>query len=140
MSAHENLKRDEEVKLPSNRSLGLVFAAVFLLIGLAPLIKRGEVRGWALGLGGLFLILGLANASVLTPLNKIWMKFGLLLHHLVSPVILGILFYAVFTPMGWILRWLGKDPMRMTPDKNASSYWIVRDPPGPARQSMPNQF
>jgi len=140
MSAHESLKREETVKLPSNRSFGLVFAVVFLLIGLAPLIKRGEVRWWAVILGGLFLILGLANASILTPLNRIWMKFGLLLHHIVSPVILGILFFAVFTPMGWILRLLGKDPMRMKPDKNASSYWILRDPPGPARQSMPNQF
>ena len=140
MSAHENLKREEAVKLPSNRSFGLVFTVVFLIVGLAPLIKRGEVRWWAVVLGSLFLILGLLNSSVLTPLSRVWMKFGLLLHHIVSPVILGILFFLVVSPMAWALRILGKDPMRRALDKNAASYWIIRDPPGPPRQSMQNQF
>ena len=140
MSAHENLKREEAVKLPSNRSFGLVFTVVFLIVGLAPLVKRAEVRWWAVVLGSLFLILGLLNSPVLTPLNRVWMKFGLLLHHIVSPVILGILFFAVFTPMAWMFRILGKDPMRRALDNNAASYWIIRDPPGPSRQSMQNQF
>lgn len=140
MSAHESLKREETLKLPSNRSFGMVFTVVFLIVGLAPMIKRGEVRAWALIVAGLFLILGLSNSPVLTPLNRLWMKFGLLLHHIVSPLILGILFYGTITPMAWILRLLGKDPMRRALDKNTPSYWILRDPPGPVRHSMQNQF
>ena len=140
MSAHESLKREETLKLPSNRSFGIVFTVVFLIVGLAPLIKRGEVRVWSLIVAGLFLVLGLSNSPVLTPLNRLWMNFGLLLHHIVSPLILGILFYGMITPMAWILRLLGKDPMRRALDKNAPSYWILRDPPGPARHSMQNQF
>lgn len=140
MSTHEDFSRAEAEKLPSNRSFGLVFATVFLIVGLGPLVRHGGIRWWALILAAGFLILGVMNSPLLTPLNRVWMKFGLLLHHIVSPLILGAVFFTVVLAIGWIRRLLGKDSMQRRFDKEATSYWILRDPPGPARQSMKNQF
>ncbi|MCI0536475.1 MAG: SxtJ family membrane protein [Verrucomicrobiales bacterium] len=140
MSTHENLTRDDDAKPPSNRSFGFVFAVVFLLIGFVPLFRRGEIRWLAAIPGMVFLVLGLINSPVLTPLNRLWMRFGLFLHKIVSPIILGLTYFTLIAGTGWILRRLGKDPMRRTFDKAASSYWILRQPPGPPRHSMKNQF
>ena len=140
MSAIEDLKREDDVEIGSNLSFGIVFFIVFVVIGLWPLIKDGQVRWWALGLATIFLLAALLVPKVLAPLNRVWMKFGLLLAAVISPIFLGILFYLVFTPIGLFLRLLGMDPLKLKLDRNADSYWIDRDPPGPPRNSINNQF
>ena len=140
VSTHETFVRAEETKLPSNRSFGLVFTAVFLIVGLLPLFSRHTVRGWALGVSGVFLAATLAAPNVLTPLNRVWMRFGLFLHKIVSPVVLGIIFFLAVTPTGLLMRWFKKDILRLRFDPAAETYWIKRDPPGPEPKSMANQF
>jgi hypothetical protein len=137
---HESFERTEAVKGSSNRSFGLVFAAVFAIIGLAPLAFGGTVRPWALVAGAGFAVVALGFPGLLAPLNRLWLKFGLLLHRIVSPVVLGIMFFAVITPIGLLMRALGKDPLRLKRDASAGSYWIPREPPGPAPESLKDQF
>lgn len=138
--AHETLQRDESVPLSSNRSFGFVFVAVFLIVGLLPLISGGGIRVWSLVIAGVFLLAALVAPAVLTPLNRGWMRFGMLLHKIVSPLVLGIMFFGVVTPMGVVMRWMGKDLLRLRADPNAKSYWVNRTPPGPARDSFKHQF
>jgi hypothetical protein len=137
---HEDFSRQEEVKPSSDRGFGLVIAAFFLLIGLWPLVHAEPVRWWAFGLGVVFAILALTWTAALAPLNKLWTKLGVLLYRVVSPLVLGLLFYATVTPIALLMRVLGKDPLRLRRDPDAASYWIVRTPPGPAPKSMKNQF
>lgn len=138
--SHEDLTREEEIEGSSDRSFGLVFAAVFLLVGGLPVLHGGHIRWWALGVSAAFAVIALVIPSILAVPNRLWMKFGLLLAKIVSPIALGILFYLVFTPIGLVMRLSGKDPMRLKADPNAKSYWIDREPPGPPPQSMTNQF
>jgi hypothetical protein len=138
--AHESYTRDEAVHGSSNRSFGLVFAGVFALIGLLPLIVGGAARVWAIVLAVAFLVAAFAFQGVLAPLNRLWMRFGLLLHRIVSPIVLGIMFFGVITPMGVLMRALGKDLLRLRLDKAAGSYWIERTPPGPAPETFKDQF
>jgi predicted membrane metal-binding protein len=138
--AHESYARDEALQGPSNRSFGLLFAGVFALIGLVPLLFGGVARLWAIVLAAAFLIVTLAFPRVLTPLNRLWMRFGLLLHRIVSPIVLGIMFFGVITPMGVLMRLFGKDPLRLRLDKGAGTYWIERTPPGPAPETFKDQF
>ena len=137
---HESYDRPEEIQGSSNRSFGLVFAGFFAIVGLLPLVTGGPIRYWALLIGAVFLLLGLALPSVLGPLSRLWMKFGQLLHRIVSPIVLGIMFYLVVTPIGLLMRLLGKDPLRLKSDREAKSYWITREPPGPAPESLRDQF
>jgi hypothetical protein len=139
--ATEDLSRQHTIEGSSNRSFGLVFAAVFLVIAMWPLVfGRGAPRWWALIVGAAFALLALAAPAVLAVPNRAWTKLGLLLGKIVSPIVLGLLFFAVFTPMGWVLRAMGKDPMRLKRDTAAASYWIERKPPGPPPESLNNQF
>jgi Saxitoxin biosynthesis operon protein SxtJ len=140
MSAIEDLKREESVEIGSDRSFGFVFCAVFLIIGLWPLLKHGHVRIWALALAAIFLVIALVVPKVLAPLNRLWMKFGLLLAAVISPIFLGILFYLVFLPMGLVMRLAGNDALKLKLDRKARSYWVDRDPPGPPPGSINNQF
>jgi len=140
VSTHETFVRAEETKLPSNRSFGLVFTAVFLIIGLLPLVSRHTVRAWALIISGVFLAVTLAAPNVLTPLNRLWLRFGLFLHKIVSPVVLGVIFFLAVTPTGLLMRWFKKDILRLRFDPAADTYWIKRDPPGPEPKSLVNQF
>jgi hypothetical protein len=138
---HEHTrKHNEGVRGASDRSFGLVFAAVFLIIALYPFFSGGALRLWSLAISGVFGILALFIPKVLAPANWVWTKFGELLHRIVSPVALGIVFYLTVLPTGIILRLLGKDPLRLRMDPTAESYWIKRDPPGPASESLNNQF
>lgn len=137
---HEDLRREHDVKRSSERSFGIVFAVVFAIVGLLPLLSRGEFRIWALGLAAVFLGLAFLWQAPLRPLNRLWMRFGLLLHAIVSPVIMGLLFYGTVAPIGLLMRLAGKDPLRLKRDPQASSYWIQRTPPGPAPETMSNQF
>lgn len=138
---HENLAREEEIEGSTDRNFGIVFTVVFALVGLWPLLgETKEPRLWALITSGVFFVPALVYPQVLAPLNKAWMKFGLVLQKVVSPIILGLLFFVAITPMGILMRLLGKDLLRLRLDKAAKSYWIERDPPGPTPESMQNQF
>ncbi len=124
-------------KIPSNKNFGVVFFVVFLIIGLWPLFTKSEVRYWSLFISIVFLILGLFNSKILTPLNKIWFKFGMFLGKIISPLILGILFFLVVTPIGFAMRILRKDILNLRYDKNIKSYWIEKNGP---KGKMKNQF
>lgn len=137
---HEDLRREHDVKRSSERSFGVVFSVVFAIVGLWPVWGQGTVRLWALVIAAGFLALALFWQAPLRPLNRLWLRFGLLLHSIVNPIIMGLLFYGTVVPTGLLMRLAGKDPLRLKRDPQASSYWIVRTPPGPAPESMSNQF
>ena len=126
----------DDIKISSNRSFGIVFFIVFLLIALYPLTYSEEIRVWSVIISLIFLVLGLSNSKILTPLNKLWFKFGMLLGKIVSPIIMGIIFFLVVTPIGLIMRLLGKDVLNLKYNKN-KSYWIEKDGP---KSKMKNQF
>ena len=126
----------DEIKIGSNRSFGVVFFVVFLLIALYPAINNGEIRIWSLITSIIFLILGLLNSKFLNPLNKLWFKFGIVLGKIISPLIMGIIFFLVVTPTGLIMRLLRKDVLKLKYNQN-SSYWIEKKGP---KSKMKNQF
>jgi hypothetical protein len=136
----ESFERDEPVHGSSDRGFGFVFTAVFLLIGLAPLLHGRPIRIWSLVVAAAFLAVSLIRPGLLQPLNRLWTKFGLLLHRIVNPVVMGAIFFLAITPFGVVMRLLGKDPLRRRFEPGSTSYWIVRTPPGPSPQSMSNQF
>lgn len=134
----ETFRRDEEVVGPSDRSFGLLFAAVFGLIALLPLWRGAPIRGWALALSVLSAVLALAWPRALAPLNRVWLHVGLLLHRVVNPLVMGVLFYLVVTPFAVVMRRVRRElTRRLRPDPSAPSYWIPRD--GPASR-MDQQF
>ena len=126
----------DDVKISSNRSFGIVFFVVFLLIALYPLTNEGETRIWSVIISLIFLILGLLNSKILAPLNKLWFKFGMFLGKAVSPLIMGIIFFLVVTPIGLFMRFLGKDLLNLKYNKN-KTYWIEKKGP---KSKMKNQF
>ena len=128
--------KNTEIKIGSNKSFGIVFFIVFLLIALYPLINNDDLRIWSLIIAIIFLILGLINSKVLTPLNKLWFKFGLLLGKVISPRIMGIIFFLVVTPTALIMRIIGKDLLNLK-FNNKKSYWIEKTGP---KSKMKNQF
>ena len=129
------------VKGSSDRSFGVVFAVVFTIIGLWPWFMRGaSPHLWALTLAALFAGAAFIVPRVLAPLNRAWLRFGLALHGIVNPVVMGLLYYGAVVPMGLIVKLAGKDLLRLKRDPGAASYWIRRDPPGPSAASMTKQF
>ena len=115
------------VKISSNRSFGLLFFIVFLAISLWPLKSQEDLRLWAFILALIFFVLGILNSKFLTPLNKLWMKFGIFLGSIISPFVMGVVFFMVVTPVGLIMRFLGKDLLRIKKSKFVSTYWINRE-------------
>ena len=126
----------DDIKISSNRSFGIVFFVVFLLITIYPLTHGGDIRIWSAIISVVFLVLGLLNSSILNPLNKIWFKFGIFLGKIISPLIMGIIFFLVVTPIGIIMRIFGKDVLNLKYNKN-QSYWIEKNGP---KSKMKNQF
>ena len=124
----------------SDKAFGLVFSAVFMVIALYPLIHGSRPRSWALGLAALFLLAALTKPGVLSPLNKVWTQFGMVLHRVVSPVALFIAFCLAVVPTGLVLRVLGKSPLKLRLEPAATTYWIKREPPGRSDQQMRKQF
>ena len=126
----------KDIKIGSNRSFGLVFFVVFLLISIYPFLKDGNIRIWSLIISFIFLVLGLLNSNLLSPLNKLWFRFGLFLGKIISPIIMGIIFFLVVTPIAIIMRLFKKDILNLEFKEN-NTYWI--DKTGP-KSKMKNQF
>ena len=127
---------DNEKNHSSNKSFGIVFFILFIIIGFYPLLNDGYLRIWSIVVSIIFLILGLINAKILTPLNKVWFKFGIILGKIVSPIIMLLIFFLVVTPTGIIMRLFGKDLLNLKINKK-KSYWIERAGP---KSKMKNQF
>ena len=127
---------DKKIKIGSNRSFGLVFSIFFLIISLYPLVNDDSIRIWSIILSLIFLILGLLNSNILAPLNRIWFKFGIILGGIVSPIIMGLVFFLVVTPTSLILKLFTKDTLNLK--KNDSvTYWIMKSD---KKSKMKNQF
>ena len=127
---HEDFSRDQQVKASSDRAFGWTFVTVFLVIALWPLASGGALRWWSLIAGGLVLAATIAAPSLLDLPNRLWQRFGLLLHRIVSPVVLAIMFYLVVTPTGLLMRVFAKNILRLRRESAGETYWIKRDPPG----------
>ena len=125
-----------EPKIVSNRSFGIVFSIVFLIISIYPILNDENIRIWSLAISLIFLILGIINSKILNPLNKIWFKLGILLGKIISPIVMGIIFFLVVTPTGLLMRVLKKDLLRLKYNKD-SSYWIEKNE---VKSKMKNQF
>jgi hypothetical protein len=139
-NTHESFSRSDDVAIGSERSFGLVMAVARGVIALINWWHAGRVWPWLGGIAVLFLAAALIYARILRPLNTVWFKFGLLLHHIVNPIMMGLLFYLTIWPTGLILRITGKEFLRLKREPERDSYWIVRDPPGPQPESMRDQF
>lgn len=137
---HEQLVQDTGVVVSSDRTFGLVFFAFWALVGVAPLIRARHVRWWSLAISALCLLASFAAPRALHPINVAWAKLAVALHHIVSPVALGLLFFLAFTTTGAILRLFGKDLLRLRPEPGSDTYWIPRQPPGPPPETMIHQF
>ena len=126
----------DDIKIGSNKSFGIVFFVVFLLISLYPLLNNESIRIWSLIISIIFLILGILDSKILSPLNKIWFKFGIFLGKIISPINMGLIFFLVVTPTGFIMRLLGKDVLSLKYSDH-KSYWIEKNGP---KSKMKNQF
>ena len=126
----------EKIKLPSNRNFGIVFSIVFLIIAIWPILNQNEIRIWSIIISLIFLILGLINSKFLSPLNKAWFKFGLILGSVIAPIVMGIVFFLVVTPTGLIMKALGKDILALKRNKN-NTYWLEKDN---SNNNLKNQF
>ena len=127
---------ENKIKIGTNRSFGIVFFVFFLIISLYPLLNENEVRLWALIISIIFLVLGLINSKILSPFNKIWNRFGILLGKIVSPIVMGIVFFLVVTPISIIMKIFGKDILNIKKN-NKETYWIEKSEP---KSKMKNQF
>ena len=126
----------DDIKIGSNKSFGIVFFIFFFIVGVYPLFFSGNIKLWAIFIAIVFLILGLVNSRILTPLNLSWFKFGIFLGKIVSPIIMGLVYFLVVTPTGLIMRLLNKDILNLK-KKDSKSYWIKREK---SETDMKNQF
>ena len=126
----------KDIKISSNRSFGIVFFVVFFIIAVYPIFKGGDIRTWSIVISLIFLVLGILNSKLLLPLNKIWFKFGLFLGKLVSPIVMGIIFFLVVTPIGLFMKLLGKDLINLKLNKK-NTYWVEKEE---QKSKMKNQF
>lgn len=142
-SSHETYEDHQEVEGPSDRSFGLTVGGILVAIGLVRwvFLAAGEISTAAFLIpGGLLVVLAVSRASLLAPLNKAWMKLGLLLASIVNPVIMALIYVVLFVPIGLGMRLFGRDALRLRRPANVKSYWITREPAGPAPDTMKNQF
>jgi Saxitoxin biosynthesis operon protein SxtJ len=141
-SFHEDFSRGDDVKSGTDRSFGLTVGGILLLIAAARTYFHGI--GWVpyglAGIGLVLILLGLVAPSRLSWLHHAWVKLGLIMFRVVNPVVLALIYVVVIVPVGLLMRATGRDPLRLRFDPGADSYWILRDPPGPAPDSMPHQF
>ena len=139
-SSHEVFVRDEKIVTGSDRSFGLVMALALAVVTALNAWHSGKLWPWTGGLAALFVAAALLRPAVLHPLNLVWLRFGLLLHRVVNPVVMALLFYGTVLPTGLVMRLMGKDLLRLKRQPDADSYWIVRQPPGPSPETMRDQF
>jgi Saxitoxin biosynthesis operon protein SxtJ len=139
-STHEVFSREEKLVTGSDRSFGLVMAAAFAAVTALNAWHAGRLWPWTGGLAALFLAAALLRPAMLHPLNRVWMRLGLVLHKVVNPIIMGLLFFGTVWPTGLVMRMMGRDLLRLKRDPEAASYWIVRSPPGPLPETMKDQF
>jgi len=139
-STHERLSRGELVVPGSERSFGFVMAAALALLSAVNWWYGGAWWPWVGSLAVLFLIAALAYPPVLGPINRAWFRLGLLLHAVINPIVMGLVFFTAVTPTGWIMRLRGKDLLRLKREPDRDSYWIARQPPGPAPATLKDQF
>ena len=140
MSINEPVVSRRRVTGASDRSFGIVFAVVFAVLALWPWAFGGELRWWSIIVAIAFAVVALSYPRLLAPLNRIWFRLGVALHRVINPIVMSLIYYCAVVPTGLILKLSGKDPLRLTLDRQAASYWIVRKPPGPAPGSMSKQF
>jgi hypothetical protein len=139
-SSHEVFVRDEKIVTGSDRSFGLVMALALAAVTALNAWHSGKLWPWTGGVAALFVAAALLRPSVLHPLNLLWLRFGLLLHRIVNPVVMALLFYGTVLPTGLVMRLMGKDLLRLKRQPDADSYWIARQPPGPSPETMRDQF
>ncbi len=137
---HEDYGRHDDIKVGSERGFGVVFAVVFGVIALWPLLNGEPIRNWAAAVGAVFLLLALAYPPSLRPLNLLWFRLGMVMYKVVNPVVMALLYFTTVVPTGVLMRLFGKDPMNLKFDPAAKSYWITREPAGPEPETMKNQF
>ena len=118
--------KQKEIKTSSNKSFGLVFFVIFIIIALWPLLNDGNIRIWSIIVSIIFLILGLLNSKILTPFNKLWMRLGALLGIIVSPIVMGVVYFGIITPIGLIMKLFGKDVLNLKLDKTKTTYWTLK--------------
>ena len=128
--------KNSNIKIGTNKSFGIVFFLFFLIVAIFPLLNDGGIRTWSVIISIIFLILGLFNSRILTPLNKIWFKLGILLGNFVSPIVMGIVYFVIVTPTSLIMKALGKNLLNLKKD-NKKTYWIERSK---IKSKMKNQF
>jgi len=129
--------KKHEIKIGSNRSFGITFFVVFLIVGIWPLLYSESIRIWSIIISLIFLFLGLIKFRYLTPLNKLWSKFGILLGSIVNPIVMGLVFFVVLTPIAIIMKLIGKDTLKRKFNKSEKTYWIYREK---IKSSLKNQF
>jgi hypothetical protein len=139
-TTHEVFSRDESIVGGSDRSFGIVMAGALTAVTLLNAWHTGRLWPWTGGLAALFLAAAWLRPAILNPLSRIWLKFGLMLHSVVNPVVMALLFYGTVLPTGLVARAMGKDLLRLKRKPDAESYWIVREPPGPSPETMKDQF
>jgi hypothetical protein len=139
-STHEVFTRDEKIVAGSDRSFGIVMAAAFAVVTALNGWHAGRLWPWTGVLSAVLLVAALARPQLLNPLNRLWLRFGLLLHRVVNPVVMALVFYGAVWPTGLVMRWMGRDLLRLKLEPDAASYWIVRQPPGPSPETMRDQF
>jgi saxitoxin biosynthesis operon SxtJ-like protein len=130
----------DKIEPASDRSFGVIIAAVFAFVAILPLWRDHAPHWWALAAAIIFTVGALVVPSWLGPLNRTWLWIGLQLHKIVNPIILGLIFYLAVTPTGIIMRFLGRDFLRLKRDPSALSYWIIRDRNVDSQTSMRNQY
>jgi hypothetical protein len=139
-TTHERYTRGEAVEGSSDRSFGFVFTALFLLLALSPLRKGQPVRVWFLVAGAAVLLIAILVPALLAPFNRLWTRFALLLGKVTTPIMLALIFYGVFAPVGFVLRLFKWDPLRLTKPASSATFWVTRQPPGPEPESMKHLF
>jgi hypothetical protein len=139
-STHEVFSRDEKIVTGSDRSFGIVMAAALAVVTALNVWHAGRMWPWTGGLSALLLAAALVRPEVLNPLNRLWLRFGLLLHRVVNPIVMALVFFGAVWPTGLVMRWMGRDLLRLEREPDAASYWIVRQPPGPSPETMKDQF
>jgi large-conductance mechanosensitive channel len=139
-SVTEGYRQADDSKPDADRNFGLVMAAATAILGALPLLHLARPHWWLLGVAAAFAVASLVAPRALFPLNYTWFRFGQLLHRVISPLVIGAVFFLCVTPIGVIMRLLGKDVLSLRRRADLPSYWIVRDPPGPEPSTMTNQF